>query len=80
MLLDFGLARVLNDARTRQDSGYCTPTYASPELIRGTAVVAASDVYSLGVMLVELLTTRDCVRTAQDIDVPVTPPSQHAPG
>lgn len=80
VLLDFGLARVLNDARTRQDSGYCTPTYASPELIRGTAVVAASDVYSLGVMLVELLTTRDCVRTAQDIDVPVTPPSQHAPG
>src|SRR5690606_40548640 len=34
----------------------------------------------LGVMLVELLTTRGCVRTAQDTDGPVTPPSQHAPG
>jgi tetratricopeptide (TPR) repeat protein len=78
VLLDFGLARVLNDARAKEDSGYCTPTYASPELMRGAHVGAASDVYSLGVMLLELITTRPCMREPQDIDVPMSLPSAHA--
>ncbi|KRG43394.1 hypothetical protein ARC78_07125 [Stenotrophomonas pictorum JCM 9942] len=79
VLLDFGLARVLNDARAKEDSGYCTPSYASPELMRGAHVGAASDVYSLGVMLLELVAARTCVREPQDIDVPMILPSDHAP-
>jgi serine/threonine protein kinase/tetratricopeptide (TPR) repeat protein len=61
-LLDFGIAKVLNpecfqtQLVTRTDWRPMTPEYASPEQIRGRAVTTASDVYSLAVLLFELLT------------------------
>ncbi len=79
VLLDFGLARLLNDARDRQEAGYCTPAYASPELMHGEPVGVASDVYSLGVLLVELLSTRPCARGVQDSEAAVILPSANAP-
>jgi len=60
-LLDFGIAKVFNpqwspDATlTRTDGRPMTPEYASPEQIRGQAITTATDVYSLGVLLFELL-------------------------
>jgi len=62
-LLDFGIAKLLDQsgsanetALTRLAGRALTPDYASPEQIAGTPLTVASDVYSLGVMLFELLT------------------------
>jgi tetratricopeptide (TPR) repeat protein len=60
-LLDFGIAKLLEDGaahetRLTQIAGRAfTPEYASPEQILGEPISTASDVYSLGVMLYELL-------------------------
>src|ERR1019366_4869094 len=60
-LLDFGIAKLLeaggtSDAATVQVAQMLTPAYASPEQVRGEQVTTASDVYSLGVILYEILT------------------------
>jgi TolB-like protein len=59
-LLDFGVARLLRgdtDVSLTQAWGNAlTPAYASPELLRGEPVDLRSDVFSLGVVLHELLT------------------------
>jgi serine/threonine-protein kinase len=62
-LLDFGIAAMLDAdegagddlALTRQAGRPLTPRYASPEQLRGEALDVATDIYSLGVMLHELL-------------------------
>ena len=64
-LLDFGIAKLMDDSRAAQPlatvsgQGLMTPRYASPEQIRQQPLTTASDVYSLGVLLYELLTGVD---------------------
>lgn len=62
-LLDFGIARLLEPGEsgagmtaTALGGRLMTPRYASPEQLRGEPVTTASDVYTLGVILHEMLT------------------------
>jgi serine/threonine protein kinase len=59
-LLDFGIAKLLDQApsseQTSATSLMLTPRYASPEQVMGLSISTQSDVYSLGVILYELLT------------------------
>ncbi|MGW8266356.1 MAG: serine/threonine protein kinase, partial [Longimicrobiales bacterium] len=61
-LLDFGIAKLLNPTLsggtaplTRAQDRALTPEYASPEQVRGEAITTSADIYSLGVVLYQIL-------------------------
>ncbi len=65
-LLDFGIAKILEPrtlavptTATASVIRLFTPAYASPEQLKGEGITTASDVYSLGIVLYELLTGRN---------------------
>jgi len=88
-LLDFGVAKLLaqDEQLTIAYGRAMTPDYASPELARGDPPEPGSDVYSLGVLLYELLTGSLPYRISARgsgaqleraiVATPVLPPSAH---
>lgn len=66
-VMDFGIARMAGTSRhTEYGRIVGTPLYMSPEQLRGEEVDGRSDVYSLGVVLYELLTGREAFQADSD--------------
>ena len=89
-ILDFGIARAAEALRTKQsDAGIVKGkmSYVAPELLEGERADARSDVFSLGVVLHELLTSRRLFVGDNDLEtlklvkgMPIPAPSVHNPG
>jgi serine/threonine-protein kinase len=71
-LLDFGIAKLLEESApessnlTEQSGRAMTPDYAAPEQILGDPLTVAADIYSLGVVLFEMLTGARPYRLERD--------------
>jgi serine/threonine protein kinase len=98
-LLDFGIAKITdpwstgNLEVTRSLLNPMTPAYASPEQVRGQVLTIATDIYSLGVLLYELLTGQlpyqvigksleEAIRLISEVepDKPTAVARRHTPG
>lgn len=79
-LLDFGIAKILDRAGETETTMArpMTPEYASPEQMRGEPITTSSDVYSLGVVLYELVTGRSPYPIANRSPVQVSQAIAHA--
>ena len=90
-LLDFGISKIVSAtgensrAATITKLGVMTPGYAAPEQLRGETVTTAADIYSLGVILYELLTAHRPFEVAEPdfkkiyqavVETEPAPPSQ----
>ncbi|MCC5866066.1 MAG: serine/threonine protein kinase [Wenzhouxiangella sp.] len=74
-LLDFGIAKLLDEhnighAQTITRQRMLTPAYASPEQFLGKPVGTTSDVYSLGMLLYQLLTGQPAYRITAETALP----------
>ncbi|MEM1350331.1 MAG: serine/threonine-protein kinase [Myxococcota bacterium] len=75
-LLDFGIVKLMNDARREEtrdltDDGSLvgTPRYMAPEYIRGEALGPAADIYSLGLVMYELLVGEQAIQVDSSIQI-----------
>lgn len=73
-LIDFGIARFFKPGQTRDTAAFGTTGYAAPEQYGAEQTVPQSDIYSLGVLLHEMLTGDD--PTQRTPFLALTPPSR----
>lgn len=55
-ITDFGIARITDSSKTKTGMVLGTPSYMSPEQLAGKKVTGQSDIFSLGVMLFQMVT------------------------
>ena len=86
-ITDFGIARISSSQLTQTGTVMGTPSYMSPEQVRGDPISGASDQFSLGVITYELLTGEkpfagDSLTAVmfKIVSGEVTPPSEISPG
>jgi eukaryotic-like serine/threonine-protein kinase len=78
-LLDFGIAKLLDEELAEESEGltktgvwHLTPEYASPEQIKGERITTRSDIYSLGILLYQLLTGHQPYRITSSSPVEIS--------
>lgn len=57
-ITDFGIVKLVGSEKTNTGENYGSPEYVSPEQAEGSAVDPRADIYSLGIILYEMLTGR----------------------
>ena len=67
-VLDFGIAKVLAEAKTTRTAAIGTPLYMAPEQYQAGKVTPATDVWALGLIAFELLTGRSYWKAAAGAD------------
>jgi len=78
-LLDFGIAKLMDEEIAEENEGltktgvwHLTPEYASPEQIKGERITTRSDIYSLGILLYQLLTGHQPYRVTSSSPVAIS--------
>ncbi len=91
LVLDFGVARLVDDSAPSRTKLTGTPAYMSPEQVEGHFTDARTDIYSLGMSLYQVVTGHHPFENAEDlqeilrwqVEKPPSPPSSfnpHLPG
>ncbi len=87
LVLDFGVARLVDDSKPARTKLTGTPAYMSPEQVEGKFTDARTDIYSLGMSLYQVVTGHHPFEDADDlqqilrwqVEKPPTPPSHYNP-
>ncbi len=79
VLLDFGVARLLGDAPASSNLRLYTPAYAAPELAKDGIASVRADIFSLGVILLEVASGRLHPRSREHRQEPLPAPSAWTP-